>query len=101
MMYKLLLMMLGLLFSTHVYAKDCVWNDIPLHGKVQFVTAFPDIKIQYVTAFPDIRVEFVKGFSTQCGQWEIVESFPDFKVQIVNSFPDLMVEKVTNFPGVN
>jgi len=100
-MNKLLPVTLALLFSMNVYAKDCIWNGIPLYGKVQFVTAFPDIKIQYVTAFPDIRVEFVKNFSTKCGLWEIVESFPDFKVQIVNSFPDLTVEKVTAFPGVN
>ena len=96
-MNKWLQVTLAFLFSMNtmtIYAKACVWNGIPLYGKVQFVTAFPDIKIQYVSAFPDISVEFVTNFSTKCGQWEVVESFPNFKVQIVNSFPDLTVKLV-------
>jgi hypothetical protein len=80
---------------------DCEWEGIELHGKVQFVTSFPDIKIQYVTSFPDIKVKFVDSFPDDCGEWQEVSSFPDFKVQVVTSFPDLKVEKVTSFPGMN
>ncbi|MDQ7091382.1 MAG: hypothetical protein Q9M50_12245 [Methylococcales bacterium] len=94
-------LMWGLVFSTSVEAKACVWNGIPLHGKVQFVTDFPDIKIKYVTAFATINVVFVKNFTAKCGQWEIVDAFPDFTVQIVDSFPDLTVEKVSSFSGMN
>ena len=80
---------------------DCEWEGIALHGKVQFVTSFPDIKIQYVTSFPDIKVKFVDSFPDDCGEWQEVSSFPDFKVQVVTSFPDIKVQKVDSFPGMN
>lgn len=79
---------------------DCNYKNIQLHGKVQFVTSFPDIKIQIVSSFPDLKVQLVKSFPNNCGEWEIVESFPDFKVQIVESFPDLKVQYVESFPGI-
>lgn len=70
-----------------------------LHGKVKFVTSFPDYKIQVVTSFPDIKVKKVTSFPDHPGEWQIVESFPDFKVQVVNSFPDFKVKWVDSFPG--
>ncbi len=78
----------------------CEFKGIKLHGKVQFVNSFPDIKIQYVTSFPDIKVKFVSSSPNDCGEWQEVTSFPDFKVQVVTSFPDLKVEKVSSFPGM-
>jgi hypothetical protein len=81
--------------------EDCSWEGFNLYGRVQFVTAFPDIKIQYVSAFPDIRVQWVDAFPDQCGKWQEVTSFPDFKVQVVTAFPDLKVQEVTSFPGMN
>jgi len=81
--------------------EDCSWEGFNLYGRVQFVTAFPDIKIQYVSAFPDIKVQWVDAFPDQCGKWQEVTSFPDFKVQVVASFPDLKVQEVTSFPGMN
>lgn len=81
--------------------EDCQFNGIELHGKVQFVDAFPDIKIQYVSAFPDIKVKMVDHFPDDCGEWQSVESFPDFKVQIVDAFPDIKVQLVDHFPGVD
>jgi hypothetical protein len=87
---------------THMLSTgDCEWEGIKLHGKVQFVTSFPDIKIQYVTSFPDIKVKFVDSFPDDCGEWQEVSSFPDFKVQVVTSFPDIKVQKVDSFPGMN
>ena len=80
---------------------DCEWEGIKLHGKVQFVTSFPDIKIQYVTSFPDINVKFVDSFPDDCGEWQEVSSFPDFKVQVVDAFPDLKVQEVDAFPGMD
>jgi len=80
---------------------SCTWNGITLHGKVQFVDSFPDIKIKYVSSFADINVQFVSSFPDDCGQWQEVSSFPDFTVQIVDSFPDLEVKKVSSFPGMN
>ncbi len=80
---------------------NCEWKGIKLHGKVKFVTSFPDIKIQYVNSFPDIKVKFVNSFPDDCGEWKEVSNFPDFTVQVVNSFPDLKVKKVTSFPGMN
>lgn len=79
---------------------ECEYKGIVLKGKVQYVTAFPDIEIQYVDAFPDIRVQFVDAFPDECGEWQKVESFPDFKVQIVDAFPDVKVQIVDSFPGV-
>ena len=70
-----------------------------LHGKVKFVTAFPDYKIQIVKAFPDIKVQKVSAFPDKPGKWQIVDSFPDFTVQIVDAFPDVKVQYVDAFPG--
>jgi len=81
--------------------ENCSWNDIPLHGKVQFVESFPDIKIQIVESFPDLKVKYVDAFPDDCGEWKIVESFPDFKVQLVESFPDIKIKIVESFPGVD
>ncbi len=80
---------------------DCEYNGIQLHGKVEFVDSFPDIKIEFVESFPDIKVKFVDSFPDDCGEWQKVTSFPDFKVQVVTSFPDLKVQKVSSFPGMN
>ncbi len=79
---------------------ECRWNGIELHGKVQFVESFPDIKIQIVESFPDLKVKLVESFPDDCGEWQVVESFPDFKVQVVESFPDLKIQYVESFPGL-
>lgn len=79
---------------------DCTWNGIALHGKVEIVTSFPDIKVEMVDAFPDIKVKWVTSFPDDCGEWQEVTSFPDFKIQLVTSFPDIKVEEVTSFPGL-
>lgn len=80
---------------------ECEYKGIRLWGKVQFVTAFPDIKIQYVDAFPDLKVKFVQHFPDECGLWQVTEHFPDIKVQVVTSFPDIKVKVVEHFPGVD
>lgn len=79
---------------------SCYFQDIPLHGRVQFVEAFPDIRIQIVDAFPDINVKLVDAFPDECGEWQVVEAFPDFRVQVVNAFPDIKVKFVDAFPGM-
>ncbi len=77
----------------------CMLNGFPLHGDVQVVESFPDIRVQIVTSFPDLRVERVDSFPDDCGQWRFVDSFPDLKIQYVESFPDLKIEMVSSFPG--
>lgn len=79
---------------------DCAYKGFKLHGKVQIVDHFPDLKIQVVDHFPDLKVQKVEHFPNACGQWQIVEHFPDFKVQIVDHFPDLKIQWVDHFPGV-
>ena len=79
---------------------DCSFNDLILHGKIQFVTSNADIKVKIVESFPDIKVKIVDSFPDGCGEWQIVDSFPDLKVQIVESFPDLNVKFVESFPGI-
>lgn len=88
-------------FEHFITTGSCEYKGIKLHGKVQFVSSFPDIKIQYVSSFPDIKVKFVSSFPDDCGEWQKVDSFPDFKVQEVSSFPDLKVQIVDSFPGMN
>ena len=80
---------------------DCIYKDIQLYGKVEFVESFPDFTIEYVDAFPDLRVQFVSSFPNSCGKWQKVTSFPDFTVQVVTSFPDLKVRQVDSFPGMD
>ena len=72
----------------------------PLHGKVQIVNSFPDIKVKIVDAFEDIDVKIVDAFPNECGKIQIVNSFPDVKVQIVDAFPDITVKIVDAFPGI-
>lgn len=81
--------------------ENCMFNNIPLHGRVKIVDAFPDIKVQVVDAFPDLDVKLVSSFPNDCGEWEIVESFPDFTVEFVESFPDIKIKFVDSFPGTN
>src|SRR4051812_16766810 len=57
-----------------------------VHGRIQYVTSFPDYKVQAVTSFPDLRVQIVTSFPDKPGMWQIVDSFPDYKIQLVNSF---------------
>ena len=77
----------------------CMFKEFPLHGKVQVVTAFPDIKVQVVDVFPDLKVKQVEVFPDKCGEWQFVESFPDIKIQFVDAFPDIKIQYVDVFPG--
>jgi hypothetical protein len=79
---------------------SCTFNGKKLFGKIQVVTAFPDVKIQVVTAFPDVKVQNVTAFPDSCGKWQMVTAFPDTKVQFVTAFPDVKIQYVTAFPGV-
>ena len=79
---------------------DCSFNGKQLYGKVQVVTAFPDIKVQVVNAFPDLKVQVVDAFPDACGKWQMVDAFPDFKVQFVDAFPDIKIQYVDAFPGM-
>lgn len=83
-----------------VNAQTCALNGITLHGKVQVVDSFPDLKVQVVDSFPDLKVKAVGSFPDDCGEWQFVDSFPDFKIQYVESFPDLKIQMVESFPGV-
>jgi len=78
----------------------CALHGRPLYGKVQVVTAFPDLRVQVVDAFPDLRVQVVTAFPDRCGKWAFVEAFPDLRVQFVDAFPDLRIEYVRAFPGL-
>ena len=83
--------------NTGTVTKD--GKTFPLHGKVQIVNSFPDLKVQIVDAFPDLKVQIVNSFPDKTGKVQIVNSFPDVKVQLVNSFPDIKVKIVDSFPG--
>ncbi len=80
---------------------SCSFNGKKIYGKIQEVTAFPDVKVQVVTAFPDVKVQKVSAFPDKCGMWQMVTAFPDTKVQFDTAFPDVKIEYVTAFPGAN
>lgn len=82
-----------------VVAADCTFGGHPLHGKIQVVDAFPDVKVQAVKAFPDLKVKVVQAFPDRCGEWRLVEAFPDTKVKFVEAFPDVKIQFVEAFPG--
>ncbi|MFW6027380.1 MAG: hypothetical protein ACOC91_01085 [bacterium] len=88
------------LADSAVDGETCTLNGIELHGKVQVVDSFPDLKVQVVDSFPDLKVQKVESFPDECGEWQFVDSFPDFKIQYVDSFPDLKIQMVESFPGV-
>lgn len=79
---------------------NCIWNGIPLFGKVKVVNSFPDVLVKVVNSFPDLKVKKVNSFADNCGEWTFVESFPDFTVKFVNSFPDIKIKYVNSFPGI-
>ncbi len=70
-----------------------------IHGRIQFVTSFPDYKVKIVSSFADLHVKQVTSFPDAPGKWLIVDSFPDYKIQIVDSFPDFTIKYVESFPG--
>ena len=78
----------------------CTFKGKKLYGKIQVVTAFPDVEVQEVTAFADVKVQKVTAFPDSCGKWQMVTAFPDTKVQFVTAFPDVKIQYVTAFPGV-
>jgi len=78
----------------------CSFDGKKLYGRIQVVTAFPDVKVQVVTAFPDLAVQRVRAFPDACGKWQIVTAFPDTKVQFVTAFPDVKIRYVNAFPGL-
>ena len=80
---------------------SCTFNGKKLYGKIQEVSAFPDVKVQVVSAFPDVKVQKVSAFPDKCGKWQMVTAFPDTKVQFVDSFPDVKIQYVDSFPGAN
>lgn len=86
--------------SDEKIGKDCSYKGMKLHGKIQFVNSFPDLKVQVVESFPDLKVKIVDAFPDECGKWQIVTSFPDIKVQVVESFPDIKIKFVESFPGL-
>ena len=59
-----------------VVGPDCTARGFKLHGRIQVVNAFPDLKVQVVDAFPDTKVQFVTAF-------------PDVKIKFIESFPGL------------
>lgn len=81
-------------------SKDCRFEGVPLHGKVQVVDSFPDFKVKVVDSFPDLKVKAVDHFPDDCGEWKFVDSFPDFKIKFVSSFPDFKIKMVESFPGL-
>jgi hypothetical protein len=87
------------LFALAGRAGDKKGDVSKIHGRIQYVSSFPDYKVKAVTSFPDLRVQIVKSFPDKPGMWEIVDSFPDYKIQMVESFPDFTVEFVESFPG--
>ncbi len=72
-----------------------------IHGRIQFVTHFPDYTVKVVDHFPDLRVRIVEHFADEAGEWEIVDHFPDYRIQIVDHFPDFTIQWVEHFPGVD
>ena len=70
-----------------------------IHGKIQYVTSFPDYTVEVVTSFEDLAVQEVDLLPVSPGQWQIVTTLPDFKIQKVSSFGDFKIRYVTSFPG--
>lgn len=91
-----------LIFPAHAedVGSDCSLKGFALHGSVQIVDSFPDLKVQIVDSFADLKVQVVDSFPDECGKWKFVDSFPDFKIQYVDSFPDLKIQFVESFPGL-
>jgi hypothetical protein len=80
--------------------RDCTCKGHKLYGRVEVVSAFPDLKVQVVDALPDLKVQMVDAFPTKCGMWQMVDRFPDLKIQFVSAFPDIKIKYVTAFPGL-
>jgi hypothetical protein len=86
--------------SPPAVAPDCTARGFKLHGRIQVVDAFPDLKVQVVSAFPDLKVKTVQAFPDHCGEWLLVDAFPVTRVQFVTAFPDVKIKFVESFPGL-
>ncbi len=93
-------LLLGLNTTMEEINEDCVFDGIPLSGKVKIVESFPDITVKKVDHFPDLKVKLVSHFANDCGEWQIVENFPDFTIQYVDHFADIEIQIVEHFPGL-
>jgi len=93
------LIVLGMPGTRKVQAREEGPDVSKIHGRIQFVTSFPDYKVQEVSSFPDLKVQVVESFPDKPGRWQIVDSFPDYKIQVVDSFPDFTIQYVESFPG--
>lgn len=51
-----------------VQAKSTKPDVAKIHGRIQFVTSFPDYKVKTVESFPDLKVEIVASFPDKPGQ---------------------------------
>lgn len=100
--YLLLLTLLFVPFFCHGedISASCTYKNVPLHGRVKVVDAFPDFTVKIVDFFPDLRVKKVSSFPDHCGEWLFVDSFPDFTIKFVDAFPDFTIKYVDFFPGL-
>jgi hypothetical protein len=56
----LLILVVVLAFSARAGDKKVDVGKV--HGRIQFVTSFPDYKVEMVNSFPDFTIQYVKSF---------------------------------------
>jgi hypothetical protein len=89
------------LFTTPVVDSNCTYDNIQLHGRIQYVDSFEDIRVKIVDEFAYIDVKLVSEQPDECGEWQIVDDLPDLRVKIVESGEDIKIRFVDEFSGKN
>ncbi len=75
--------------------------DLCIHGRIEIVQNFEDLRVKVVDNYEDLDVKWVKQFPEKCGEWQLVKENPDIRIKFVKSNEDIRVKFVNDFPGVN
>lgn len=80
--------------------KGCLFNGVPMLGRVKFVSVGARFKIRVVGTKAALNVKGVTRVAKTCGEWQFVSATPAFTVEIVRDGEDFTVSLGAKRPGV-
>ena len=80
--------------------KGCLFNGVPMLGRVKFVSIGARFKIRVVGTKAALNVKGVTRAATTCGEWQFVSAAPAFTVEIVREGEDFTVALGAKRPGL-
>ena len=80
--------------------KGCLFNGVPMLGRVKFVSVGARFKIRVVGTKAALNVKGVTRVAKTCGEWQFVSATPAFTVEIVRDGEDFTVSLGAKRSGV-